>query len=178
MLIHALSVWPIEPSSTPIPALTPMFLVHGIIFAANAVGLSVLPPVEPVKPCTRGSKIVLLVINLGVPAPASFPDLLNFIYTKNYQVLFLSLLPTLPPSLSLNTRGEQASRAFARKPAGACTSQEVLDATTRTFGMWRNACYMGVHDNAFWAVLGIVLEILLQAIIITRGPPAVRRTSL
>ncbi|KAI0050342.1 hypothetical protein FA95DRAFT_1487496 [Auriscalpium vulgare] len=152
-----------------------LYPIHNVMFATHCANLPALPPSHPTPPTTPGSRITVPVVPLCLPSPPTFPHLSAYLYGKRADVLLASLLPCAPPAFDKSGTDEDRQRAaikqFASKLAATYTPHALLQHAMRVNGLWRNACVLGVFDDALWATIDLAWEVLLYALAIATGNP-------
>ncbi|OCH87489.1 hypothetical protein OBBRIDRAFT_837323 [Obba rivulosa] len=185
---HMLAVY--SPAPAPRRAVT-LFPVHDVVLAAHCASLPPLgPAAESPEPEAADHaqaqaeadagieteaplNLTLPVVPLALPHPPTFSALSAFLYTKRAETLLVALLPSLPPSPSsmpgAQPRARPAPAQLARAFAATYTTRALAAHALRVTGAWRNACALGVHDDALWRVLDAAWEIVLASLSLSTG---------
>ena len=143
-----------------------LFPTHNIILASHCVNLPILQSSAPAMPKSAGKSISIPVVSLCIPAPEVFPQLSTFLYPKRIDHLLAILLPQPAPvpfytedPTSENVRTQL--RQFTTKLAALAPAHVLLArAMAVNFGLWRNACALGIANEKLWCAMDAAWEVL------------------
>lgn len=168
MAVYSSAKNPVSP--TPIT----LFPVHAIVLAANCARL---PPLRKsvnaiLNNTMHSNQVIAPVVPLCLPAPATFSQLVLYLYTKKADALFTTpFLPIPLPSSLKADRSSQQVLSFAATLAQTYTSQALLNYTKAVHGLWQNVCALGIFDDQLSECIDLIWQILLTAIAIGTGNP-------
>ncbi|KAF7792022.1 hypothetical protein EIP86_003049 [Pleurotus ostreatoroseus] len=157
-----------------------LYPVHHLVLATQCARLS-LPASsstsvpEPTPESTHTH--TLPVVPIALPHPDSFPLLHHHLYHHDAPALLAALLPPSPSPSSASPSASSSplswSLAFAHALADLPSYAALLADTyaprallrrlLTAFGVYANACVLGVRDEGLWAVLGVAWEVLALA---------------
>lgn len=152
------------------PRRVTLYPVHSLVFASHCATLPRFPSPLPVALPEEGEeirKIEVPVWPLCLPSPATYPHLSTYLYNKRIDLLMKSVLPRPPPSKFEQDPSQHS--AFARELAETFTVQTLVKHALMVFGVWQNACALGVFDGNLWETLDALWELLLTSIAIGTG---------
>ncbi|KAF8523776.1 hypothetical protein BU17DRAFT_43567 [Hysterangium stoloniferum] len=132
--------------------------VHALVLATNCANLPPLPYSKPDTPKYPGGTISLPVIPLAIHNPATFPILLEYLYTQRTDSLLRSLLP-LSPCQSIPKPEDLAKHLGA-----TCSSMTLRTHLQRIHGFWTNVAALGVFDEKLWRTMEAAWEVLHGAL--------------
>ncbi|KAK7460830.1 hypothetical protein VKT23_008759 [Stygiomarasmius scandens] len=171
---HMLAIYG-RPTSNQPKAQVKLFPVHAMVFAAHCARLPPFPPspnTTPVSPSSEPRETTVPIRPICLPHPQTFSPLLQYLYTFRPEVLYRTLLPTLPSS------------AFTEDPLNPDNILSLANELGRTFvvnvllrhamlvhGLWTNVCALGVADEGLWEIIDACWEVLLQALAVGTGEP-------
>lgn len=163
MPTHSLGVRShLSTDKTPIVTLFP---IHNIILAVHCANLPPLPPSKPTAPALPGAQIILPLVMLNIPHPATFPPILKYLYTRCDDQLLVSLLPISPAptrcTLTTTASIHHLAQRLTRKYAGVPLLQLAVALKN---GVWRNVCWLGISDEKLWCTMQLAWEVILTAI--------------
>ena len=150
------------------PRRVTLYPVHSLVFASHCASLPKFPsPLPAALPEEGIRKVDVPVWPLCLPSPATYPHLSTYLYSKRTDLFMKSVLPRPPPSKFQ----EDSSRVpgFARELAETFTVQTLVKHALMVFGVWQNACALGVFDDNLWETLDTLWELLLTSIAIGTG---------
>ncbi|KAJ7216481.1 hypothetical protein GGX14DRAFT_604878 [Mycena pura] len=144
---------------------------HSVVLALHC---ALLPPFtlraaapEYAPADSTGAQLTVPVQPLGLPAPPAFAPLAAFLYTKRADQLLKALLPAPPPAALGSGSGSGSDterRGFAARLAATYTGQALMDHALRVYGLWQNACVLGVHVDELWDAVALAWDVLLAAL--------------
>ncbi|EJD51952.1 hypothetical protein AURDEDRAFT_158796 [Auricularia subglabra TFB-10046 SS5] len=135
-----------------------MYPVHDIVFASHCTKFADLPPSKRTESVTEdGSvKLTLPVVSVGIPHRETFSTLQHFLYTGNQKRLLATLIPQpMAPGIT----PAETPRHFGE----TYTPSVLFGYITRTHGVYRNACALGVVDEDLYKVLQLAWSILMES---------------
>lgn len=155
---HMLAIY--SSSSSALKRRVTIFPTHDLVLAAHCANLPHLPPTAPDM---TGATVKLPVVPMCLPSPETFNVLQSYLYTKRFDVLFSSLLPT-PPSFDDPTTSmpEMISRLTIHLSA-TCDKLQLARHAMIINGLWRNACALGVQDDKLWGAVEVAWEAVIAA---------------
>ncbi|EDR03807.1 uncharacterized protein LACBIDRAFT_331256 [Laccaria bicolor S238N-H82] len=123
---HMLAVYSSRPTTTTTsPRKVTLFPTHQLVLAAHGANLPALPASSATH--TSGTSATVAVVPLCLPAPAAFPLLQSYLYTKNAENLSNVLFPSSTSPLD---------KVALQRHMGLI------------HGLWADACALGVVDEA------------------------------
>jgi len=143
-----------------------LYPCHSLVLAAHCSRLS---PFEPTSAATSETSVVLPVRCISLPDPASFSFLLSFLYTKSASALYCA--PFLPVRVSEDAI-RTSERAVAAQLAKTCSTPMLMKSVASVWGLWSNACALGVVDALLWDTIDRLWRTLLLAISMAPGSNA------
>lgn len=166
---HMLAVYtPVKDTESKLPV--KLYPVHGVILAAHCANISALPESHPSIP-EPGSSIKLPVVPFNLPHADSWPLLSAFLYTRRIEALMASLMPCPPPVTVDDESGRVLLQRYARALAATLPSRTIHKRLQIVYGLWANACRLGVFEHGLWTVIDRCWEVLLTALTISVGRP-------
>jgi hypothetical protein len=106
---------------------------------------------------------------LALPNPESFPFLTQFLYLKDAHTLFesfLSLTPSkgIPSYLDQPTRYDAFVAEYSTILAWNYMMQHLASQAAKIYGLWCNACALGISNIDLQAFFDLAWEILMKAL--------------
>jgi len=138
-----------------------LFPAHELVLAAHC---SHLPSFPISHPDTTKSAVQVPVVPLCLPSPETFSTLQLYLYTKRVDVLFATLLPA-PPS-TLSETGVPLPEMIKRLTHHLAATSNMPSLARHAMvinGVWRNACALGVHDDKLWSSIEFAWEAVVGA---------------
>ncbi|KAJ6591194.1 hypothetical protein DFH09DRAFT_196124 [Mycena vulgaris] len=161
------------PSNGPsnVPRAVTLVPVHSAVLALYCARLPAFPEKNPSPAYISDDRTQLMVPvqPFCIPAPATWPKLASFLYTKRADILLKSLLPCPPPPALENDR--TLVPGFATRLATTYTSQALLLHVNTVHGLWKNVVALGVFVDELWDTIDLAWEVLLTAMAISAGTP-------
>ena len=154
-----------KPSTPPSPSnRTAMMLypAHHVVFAAHCSNFPRLKLSAPPPPQQRGGPVVLPVVPIVLPHPASYHAMHQYFYLKDPLRFMSSLLPSAPPP-GVHEQSEPVTEQYVKHLATTFTSARLLSAIRHVHGACGNMVKLGVDDAMMWQLLNIAWEVLLSA---------------
>ena len=164
---HMLAVY--TPGTQPLSV--KLYPVHGAILAAHCASIAPFPASHPSPPATPDEPLTLPVVPLNLPHAESYPLLSAFLYTRRADSLMASLMPSPPPAATAGEAGDILLRRYARVIAATFTSRAIYQRLQTVYGLWANACRLGVFEHGLWMAIDQCWEVLLTALAISVGKP-------
>ena len=110
-----------------------------------------------------GAAVKLPVVPMCLPSPETFSVLQSYLYTKRFDVLFSSLLPTPPPFDNPNMPMPEMISRLARHLSATCGNLQLARHAMIINGLWRNVCALGVQDDRLWGAIEVAWEAVVDA---------------
>ncbi|KAJ7701838.1 hypothetical protein B0H17DRAFT_1327464 [Mycena rosella] len=144
---------------------------HSVILALYCARLPKFPapPSTPAYISEDRTQLIVPVQPFCIPSPATYSFLSTFLYTKRTDILLKSLFPCPPPPKLEDDR--TLIPAFAGRLAVTYTSQALLLHINSVYGLWQNACLLGIFVEELWDTIDLAWEVLLTAMAISAGTP-------
>jgi len=175
---HMLAIYGPPTPSVPRRKVT-LYPVHSVVIAAHC---SKLPPFAQAAasaslPAANPQIHTIPVRPICLPSPPTYPRLASFLYTKQAEALFMSLMPpgtAQPTSLlgSLSSPSDDDVLKYSKILAGTYTPQALLQHALVVYGLWQNVSVLGIFDDELWAVLDAAWKVFLTAIAVSTGNTA------
>jgi hypothetical protein len=169
---HMLAVYAPPPpngETSAAPRKVTLFPVHSLVLLAHCANICKPPPAIP-APMVGSTEVMLPVWRIWLPAPASYPQLSTYLYTKQVHFLLRSFLPG-PPPRDLMTN-PMRPRGYALYLAQTFTTPAMLKCIYSLEGLWQNVCQLGVYDDNLWEAMDVMWQTLLTALAIASGNPS------
>ncbi|KAJ7093917.1 hypothetical protein B0H15DRAFT_947252 [Mycena belliarum] len=170
---HMLAVHGRAPKDAPLSARRQVTLVptHSLVLGLHCVRLPkfAAPPSAPAYTSEDRTQLTIPVQPLCIPAPATYAFLATFLYTKRTDILLKALLPCPPPPKLDDDR--TLLPAFAGRLAATYTGHALMRHIQSVYGLWQNACALGVFVDELWDTIDLAWEVLLTAMAISNGKP-------
>lgn len=145
-----------------------LFPCHSLVLATNCSRLAPFDAANPVETLTSSS-VRLPVRWMTIPDPAVFSYLLAFLYLKTPQTLFTT--PFLPGPI----HGSHIPSVAAAELAQTYSMDDIMKCIPSVWGLWADACTLGVMDTVLYNTIDQLWEILLLAVSIKQGDDAMAK---
>ncbi|KAG8885479.1 myo-inositol transporter [Tulasnella sp. 332] len=138
---------------------TRYFPIHALPLLAHCLDIPTVMIEARIGPTTS-----LPLLPLTLPSPSTFHILIDFFYRLHLPTLSKALLPVDGKRFQ-----EVAKKNWPRTAeAAACiyaqtmSIGELADAAKRVYGVYQNACALGMWDEGFWAAITMAWTIILH----------------
>lgn len=165
LAVHACKDTP-APRSRKVIALS----IHSTILAAHCSRVPALP--NPTLPTTfdpigaadasphMHSRVVPL-IPFAIPSPEMFPILEEYLCTQNSGKLLRAIVPALSEMGPVTTFSDLPEKLSCK-----LTSASLLSGALRVYGLWQDACSLGVLNPQIWQVIDVAWRGYREALLL------------
>ncbi|KAI8989040.1 hypothetical protein BD414DRAFT_577757 [Trametes punicea] len=161
--------------------------IHNLVLAAHCAHWFPMPSKSDVEQKrvyvnlggALGTALKLPVVPLTVPHIASFHQLLEFLYTHKVSKLLDHLVPVVRPPFVLPTASNRCPqnphyiKETGRRLAARYNPWALVGMIHHVFGLWKNACSLGICDWRLWLAIDWSWDMLLTGLAYAVGRPEI-----
>lgn len=103
------------------------------------------------------------LVPFSIPSPDTFPLVTQFLCTQDAVQLFKALVPIAPPD-----DPENQPTNLSEHLADSYTSSSLVSNAMRVYGVWQNACSLGVLNPRIWQVIDVAWKGYRDALLLAR----------
>jgi len=145
-----------------------LYPIHNSILSLYCANLPVLAASTPLL-ATPETPLEVPVVPLALPHPESFPVLVQFLYLKDARSLFdffLSIVPErgIPADLAQPARRDAFVAEYAKILSQNYAVQRLTSQAFKVYGLWQNACALGISDGEIQVFLDLAWATLMLAL--------------
>lgn len=172
-ILYPTHVIPVHAYSTEGRMTFDLYTIHSLVLAAHCARLPPFPPPTKEAPLETetGGQLLLPVISLHIPDPASFALILGYLYCKDLESLVNDLCPlsqSLFPAFFDPDVNERVWRGKLEWTADAVrvvyTTADIRRMMAHVEGVWLNMCELGINDEGLWSGMHVGWYILRKAL--------------
>lgn len=138
---------------------TRYFPIHALPLLAHCLDIPTVTMEARIGPTTS-----LPILALTLPSPSTFHILIDFFYRLHLPTLSKALLPVDGKRFQevAKKNWPKSAEAAACIYAQTMSIGELADAARRVYGVYQNACALGMCDEGFWAAITMAWTIILH----------------
>ena len=164
---HMVAVYSSTPSDSESRRIL-LYPIHNSILSLYCANLPVLAASTPLL-ATPETPLEVPVVPLALPHPESFPVLVQFLYLKDARSLFdffLSIVPErgIPADLAQPVRRDAFVAEYAKILSQNYAMQRLTSQAFKVYGLWQNACALGISDGEIQVFLDLAWATLMLAL--------------